>query len=114
MPMLTTGLRSAVIALDGSTLVFQGAMGGPMDDSNPWQRFGVLLRRAGFPKLRIHAPRHSWATIQLSMGTPAKVVQEQLGHCSIGVTLNTYSHVVPQMQQAAADAMDRALAVPSP
>jgi integrase len=46
------------------------------------------------------------------MGTPAKVVQEQLGHSSIGTTMDTYSHVVPAMMQAAADAMDRALATP--
>lgn len=45
------------------------------------------------------------------MGTPAKVVQEQLGHTNIGVTMNTYSHVMPAMQQAAADAMDGALAL---
>jgi integrase len=44
------------------------------------------------------------------MGSPAKVVQEQLGHASIGVTMDIYSHVVPAMMQQAADAMDRALA----
>lgn len=62
--------------------------------------------------MRVHDLRHSWATIQLTMGTSAKVVQEQLGHASIGVTMNTYSHVVPATMQAAADAMDRALATP--
>jgi integrase len=46
------------------------------------------------------------------MGTPAKVVQEQLGHASIGATMNTYSFVVLAMMQAAADAMDRELAPP--
>lgn len=62
--------------------------------------------------MRVHDLRHSWATIQLAMGTPAKVVQEQLGHASIGVTMDTYSHVVPAIMQQAADAMDRARATP--
>jgi integrase len=84
----------------------------PIDGGSVRRNFHQLLRRAGIPAMRVHDLRHSWATIQLAMGTPAKVVQEQLGHASIGVTMNTYSHVVPAMMQAAADAMDRALAVP--
>ncbi len=54
-----------------------------------------MLRRNGLPAMRVHDLRHSWATIQLAMGTPAKVVSEQLGHASIGVTMDTYGHLVP-------------------
>lgn len=102
-----------IVTLDGSGLVFPSATGAPIEAGNVRRCFARLLKRAGFPKMRVHDLRHSWATIQLAMGTPAKVVQEQLGHSSIGTTMDTYSHVVPAMMQAAADAMDRALALPS-
>jgi integrase len=96
--------------LDGSGLVFPGPTGTPIDSSSVRRSFRQLLRRNHLPAIRVHDLRHSWASIQLAMGTPAKVVSEQLGHASISVTLDTYSHVVPAMMQQAADAMDRALA----
>lgn len=49
-----------------------------------------------------HACRHTAATLALSAGVPAKVVSEQLGHASVAFTLDTYSHVLPHMQEAAA------------
>ena len=104
--------KQATIWLDGSGLVFPSPTGTPIDSGSVRRCFHRLLRRAGIPAMRVHDLRHSWATIQLTMGTSAKVVQEQLGHASIGVTMNTYSHVVPATMQAAADAMDRALATP--
>ena len=56
--------------------------------------------------LRFHDLRHSAATLLLSMGVPAKVVQEILGHSTFGTTMNRYSHVLPTMQQEAMDKMD--------
>jgi integrase len=61
--------------------------------------FQELLKQAELPHIRFHDLRHSAATILLSMGVPAKVIQELLGHNQISITLNTYSHVLPSMQK---------------
>ena len=53
--------------------------------------------------MRFHDLRHSAATILLSMGIHPKVVQELLGHSTISMTMDTYSHVIPSMQQGAMD-----------
>ncbi len=67
--------------------------------------FKPLLRRAGLPNIRFHDLRHACATL-LSEGVPIKVVQEVLGHSSVSVTMDVYSHVLPDMQERAAAAMD--------
>jgi integrase len=65
-----------------------------------------VLKDAGLPDVRFHDLRHSAATILLSMGVHPKVVQEILGHSQISMTLDTYSHVLPSMQQEAMDKLD--------
>jgi integrase len=57
----------------------------------------------------MHDLRHTCATLLLSRGVPVKVVSEKLGHASVTITLDTYSHVLPNMQEAAAKAMEEAL-----
>jgi integrase len=61
---------------------------------------------SGLPRIRFHDLRHTAATLQLLKGTHPKVVQERLGHSKIGITLDTYSHVLPSMQKDASKAMD--------
>jgi len=61
--------------------------------------FRRLLAEAGLPRMRFHGLRHSMATILFAAGVHPKVVQERLGHSSITITLDTYSHVLPSMQQ---------------
>jgi integrase len=69
-----------------------------------------LLERAHLPSgTRIHDLRHSAATLLLSKGVPVKVVSEMLGHSDVGITLSIYAHVLPDMQDGAAEAMDDAL-----
>ena len=68
-----------------------------------------MLKRARLPEIRFHDLRHTCATLLLSEGVNVKVVSELLGHASITITLNTYSHVLPDMQDSAADAMEAAL-----
>ena len=68
--------------------------------------FFKLLEEIGLPHIHFHDLRHSAATLLLSMGVPAKVVQEILGHSTFGMTMNRYSHVLPTMQQEAMDKMD--------
>jgi len=65
------------------------------------KQFQKLLVDAGLPHMRFHDLRHSAATIFMSWGVPAKVVQEILGHANISMTLGIYSHVLPGMQDDA-------------
>jgi len=53
-------------------------------------------------RVRLHDLRHTWARLALEAGIPAKVVQDRLGHSTVAITLNIYSHVTPQLQSDAA------------
>lgn len=65
-----------------------------------------LQQEAGLPDIRFHDLRHTAATLMLQQGVHPEVVQERLGHSAISLTLDTYSHVLPSMQEEAAKAMD--------
>jgi integrase len=65
--------------------------------------FDKLLDKAGLPHMRFHNLRHSAAIFLLVMGVHVKIVQELLGHSSISMTLDTYSHVLPGLQKEAMD-----------
>jgi integrase len=67
-----------------------------------------LLQKAGLPDVRFHDLRHSTATLLLSKGVHPKIVQEILGHSEISMTLDTYSHVLPTMQQEAINKLNEA------
>ena len=73
------------------------------------RRFHRLLKEIGLPRMRFHDLRHSTATLLLSMGVPLKVVQELLGHSSIDITANIYSHVLPSVHKDAMDKMGKFL-----
>jgi integrase len=79
------------------------------EDGEPWHpdRVRVLFQEAvkatGAPRIRMHDMRHTWATLALRAGVHPKVVQERLGHANIRITLDTYSHVLPDMQESAAE-----------
>ena len=85
-------------------LVFCNIYGDYLHPDRMVERFQQLLKEAGLPHLRFHDLRHSAATILLSMGVHAKVVQELLGHSNISMTMDIYSHVLPSLQK---DAMDK-------
>ncbi len=90
-------------------LLFPSTLGTPMDPSNMYKDFKDTLRKAGLPDIRFHDLRHTAATLMLQQGTHPKIVQERLGHSDISLTLNTYSHVLPSMQEEAAEKMDEIL-----
>lgn len=92
-------------------LVFASGEGTPILLRNLVRRhFQPLLTRAELsPTLRLYDLRHSCATLLLSAGENPKVVSERLGHASIVLTLDTYSHVLPSMQQAATEKLERIL-----
>jgi integrase len=64
--------------------------------------FSDAVRRLGLPAIRLHDLRHGWATLALQKGIHSKVVQERLGH-AIGIMLDTYSHVVAELHEEAAE-----------
>ncbi|MDQ6662712.1 MAG: site-specific integrase [Chloroflexota bacterium] len=68
----------------------------------------LLLKKGGLPDIRFHDLRHSAATLLLSMGVHAKVVQEILGHSEISMTMDIYSHVLPTMQKDAMEKLNQA------
>ena len=68
------------------------------------------VRRLGLPRIRLHDLRHTHATMALAAGVHPRVVQERLGHASISVTLDTYSHSVPGLQEEAASKIAALLA----
>ncbi len=87
--------------------MFTSVKGTPLDAGSLTNRyFRRLLKRAGLPQIRFHDLRHTFATLFLSNGTHPKIVQEMLGHASISQTMDTYSHVLPNMQGEAVRAME--------
>jgi integrase len=95
-------------------LVFTSELGTPLNPSNVTRRsFHPLLKRSHLPRIRFHDLRHTAATLLLAAGEHPKVVQERLGHHSVALTLDVYSHVLPSMQKAAAAKIDAILAAAS-
>ena len=91
-------------------LVFPNTIGGYADYTNLTPRhFKPLLRRAGLPDVRFHDLRHTCATLLLTKGVHPKIVSEMLGHSSVSITLDVYSHVIPGLGNAAALAMEETL-----
>lgn len=84
-------------------LVFAMPDGAPIHPNSLSWRFEQSLRRHGLPRIRLHDLRHTWATLALTEGVHARVVQERLGHSSISVTLDIYSHVNPGLESDAAE-----------
>jgi integrase len=87
-------------------LVVSTSKGTPMNPENVKRTFERLVKEADVPRIRFHDLRHTHATMLLSQGIHAKVVSERLGHSNIKMTLDTYSHVLPNMQEEAANQID--------
>ena len=93
-----------------SDLIFTTPRGEPINEEYLVRKhFKPILREAGLPDIRLYDLRHTSATLALTVGVPPKVVSEQLGHASAAFTLDTYSHVLPHMQEEAAAKMEAAL-----
>jgi integrase len=88
-------------------LVFTHLDGRPLHPDLISDWFERLARAAGLPKIRLHDVRHSYASAALAAGVPAKVVSERLGHATIQITLDTYSHVLPGLDAQAAETVAR-------
>ena len=121
--------RSRVVAIDGKTIAalrrqnnqqlndadeWKAAWAGDghmftREDGAPWQTdritklFDQAVQEAGATRIRLHDLRHSHATHMLEAGIHPKVVQERLGHANVAMTMDTYSHVIPALQESAAE-----------
>jgi integrase len=88
-------------------LVFATELGTPINYRNFDQRhFKKIIRSAGLRQIRLYDLRHTTATLLLSKGVNPKIVSERLGHASIVLTLDTYSHVLPSMQREATEHLE--------
>lgn len=90
-------------------LVFTHENGAAIDPKLDYLAWKVLLAEAGVRDARLHDARHTAATVMLTMGVPARVVMQILGHSQISLTLGTYSHVAPELSTEAAARVGRAL-----
>jgi integrase len=90
-------------------LVFATHQGRPLMHRNVFREFKRLLRKAGLPDIRFHDLRHTNATLMLGQGAHPKVMQERLGHSQVGITLNTYSHVLQGLGREAIERLGATL-----
>ena len=102
------------VPLSDRDLIFAHADGTPFNPSNVTHAFTALARRAGLHGTRLHDLRHTHASLLLRQGVHLKVVQERLGHASIAITGDIYSHVLPGLQEDAALRLDLQLAPERP
>ena len=94
---------------DDYGLVFPSTAGTPVSHRNLIRQLKSLVAQTDLPEIRFHDLRHTCATMLLEAGTHPKHVQECLGHSSITITLDTYSHALPTSQGEVANALDELL-----
>jgi len=87
-------------------LVFARVNGSPLYGSNVTREFQRMLERAGLRRMRFHDMRHACASLLIAQGVHPRIVMETLGHSQIGITMNLYGHVLPEVQRQAATQMD--------
>ena len=107
-------LATVDIPQEGNTPVLCGATGNYLNKSNFehwWSRWRAENK---FPALKYHELRHTMATQLLANGVDVKTVQSRLGHSSASLTLNTYSHAVPENDEAAGLLIGRLFSAPEP
>ncbi|MEZ5125297.1 MAG: site-specific integrase [Thermoleophilia bacterium] len=83
-------------------LVFTKENGEALDPETITRWFKIAVKNAMLPEIRLHDLRHTHATLALQAGIHPKVVSERLGHATVSITLDTYSHAIPAMQEEAA------------
>ena len=84
-------------------LVFCNETGKALHPDRFTRAFTAAARRAGVRPIRLHDLRHTWATLALQAGIHPKVVSERLGHSTVSLTLDLYSHTVPALEEEAAE-----------
>jgi integrase len=92
-----------------SGLVFTTHKGGPLEPRNVQRSWYAVRSRAALPGVRLHDLRHACASFMLAAGASPRTVMKTLGHSQIGLTMNTYTHVLPEIEREAIDAAARAI-----
>ena len=87
-------------------LIFPSAVGTPMSQRNLYKKFKAVIRQAGMRNIRFHDLRHTAASLMLNHGIPVLIVAKRLGHSKVSVTLDTYGHLLPGMEQETANFID--------
>jgi len=87
-------------------LIFPSSIGTPQGQHNLYNSFKELLKQAGLPEFTFHALRHSAASLMLNHGVPVIVISRRLGHSKASITLDIYGHLMPEMQNEAAEMID--------
>lgn len=97
-------------AYQNNDFVFATEIGSPLLPSNLTRRhFKPILKKAELSEIRLYDLRHTCATLLLLAGVNPKFVSERLGHATIALTLDTYSHVLPSMQKSATEQLEQML-----
>lgn len=91
--------------------VFPSTIGTPADPTNVLKQFRKTLQAAGLPKIRFHDLRHTAASLMLNNGVDVLVASKRLGHAKPSITLDVYGHLIPSIQEEAADVLDRLITV---
>jgi len=95
--------------LTDADFVFAHPNGAPLDPSTVTHVFHKVAHKAGLGGLRLYDLRHSYASIMLGAGVNVKAISQSMGHANIGITLDTYSHLLPGMGRIAAERFDKLL-----
>ncbi|MFJ2032808.1 tyrosine-type recombinase/integrase [Streptosporangium sp. NPDC087985] len=103
------GLLAAGKRWQNLGLVFPSTIGTPIEPGNLSTRWRATRKRAGLDWLRLHDLRHACASFLLASGASPRTVMKTLGHSQIGLTMNTYTHVLPDIERAAVDAVAKKL-----
>lgn len=98
------------VRLSPDTFVYSQVDGKPIKPTSMTHEWTRLLTKVDLPQISFHGLRHSHATLLLSKGVHPKVASERLGHSSVGITLDLYSHALPALQESAAAAIDSVFA----
>ena len=96
-------------SISGDRLLFSNINGAPLLPNTVTHAFAKLARRAGLEGFTFHSLRHTHASIMLQQGVSSKTVAERLGHSTVVITLDTYSHLTPGVKEDAVDRFEEAL-----
>jgi integrase len=102
-------IAAGAASFAGHDLVFCDPVGQPLHPDHVTREFARAAAAAGLPRIRLHDLRHTYATLALKAGVHPKVVSERLGHATVGITLDLYSHVTPPIARDAADLVANAI-----
>ena len=97
-----------------SGYVFTDSLGRPIDSNRLSREFTRIVKAANLPPLTLHGLRHAMASLMLSEGVHLKVVSDRLDHSNIATTTDIYPHLLPGLQEQAAQALDRRLSQDRP